>query len=516
MTFCRVMLLFLAALLLPVFHGGHPVYALDPRFELNPQALHEKLPAKTAPASQAKKAPETLAKGAAETTYTVKPGDHLMKILARDFGMGNNEAEALIPEIKRRNQLGDARRLRTGMRIIIPLPAKSAKSAVRPGRSAKQSRPEPVGKKIAGHQLALFRGAPGSGNEGIGNARVVWEQLVPAKQSAHDAVSIKGKNYSLDLAPDRFPLFPAADGGKILIEAGGRLSPIVKSLIQDNDPGIRFVAYTPRNHKRFFADLLAAAGFYSVEENFTVAFGADPKLTVTSDFKIENDADSSLQQNIFLLNIEPGRWSFPPPLSDYLAKQGFRVIDLYPAGQRDKNRTDNRMHVITDKDPSLLADRLMSALDLGYEQNKQIDLLSMDEGGVSLRVRADRYFEKSGEKFVVSVFKGDLENYTLLRILESQRYHVIVLTPDEDFRSIAGKFLAQLHLPGSYAMQDLLASGDLPYNIKMSGLMVNPPGKRSKLFLTSTQPDRIIGELLELNGYTIHGGKEEVVSKDGR
>ena len=161
----------------------------------------------------------------------------------------------------------------------------------------------------------------------------------------------------------------------------------------------------------------------------------------------------------------------------------------------------------------MLADRLMSALNLGYEQNKEIELLSMDEGGVSLRVRADRYFEKNGERFVVSVFKDDPESYTLLRLLETQRYHVIVLTPDEGFRSIAAKFLAQLHLPGHYAMQDLLASGDLPYKIQMSGLMVNSPDKRGKLFLTGSQPDRTIGELLELNGYAIHGGNEETVSK---
>ena len=514
MTFCRAMLLFLAALVLTVFHGGHRAHALDPRFELNPQALQQKLPAKTpTTGSPAIKTPEPQRKGAGETTYTVKPGDHLMKILARDFGMGNNEAEALIPEIKRRNQLGDTRRLRTGMRIIIPLPAKSAKSVVRPAHSAKHSRPKATDTKGSGHKFALFKGAPETENEEIGNARIVWEQLLPAKQSAHDAVSIRGKNYSLDLAPDRFPLFPAADGGKILIEAGGRLSPIVKSLIQDHDPGIRIVAYTPQNRKRFFANLLAAAGFYSVEENFTVAFGADPKLTVTTDFKIENDADSSLQQNIFLLNVEPRPGSFPPPLADYLAKQGFKVIDLNPAGEREKARTDNRIHVITGRDTSSLADRLMSSLDLGYEQDKEIDLLTMAEGGVALRVKADRYFEKNGEKFVVSVFKGDLENYTLLRLLESQRYHVIVLTPDEDFRSIAGKFLAQLRLPGRYAMEDLLVSGELPYNIQMSGLMINPSDKRGKLFLTGSQPDRIISELLELNGYSILGSSEETVKK---
>jgi len=35
------------------------------------------------------------------------------------------------------------------------------------------------------------------------------------------------------------------------------------------------------------ASLLAGARFYSVEENFSLDVGNDPKLTVRADFKIE-------------------------------------------------------------------------------------------------------------------------------------------------------------------------------------------------------------------------------------
>jgi hypothetical protein len=421
------------------------------------------------------------------------PGAH--RALALDLRTASNQ-----PALQRKLPAG----------ALPASPVKSAKSIDRRARNTKRVRPKHANKKTLSHGFFLFKRVAATEYDGIANARVAWEHLVPAKPAAHDAVSIRGDNYSLDLAPDLFPLLPAADGGKILIEAGGKLTPTVKSLIQDHDPGIRFVAYNPRNRRGFFADLLAAAGFYSVEENFSVSFGVDPKLTVTTDFKIENDVNSSLQQNISLLNIEPRRGSFPPPLSEYLAGQGFRVIDLFPDERRDKIRTGNRIQVITGKEPSSLADGLMSALDLGCEQNREIDLLSMTEDGVSLRVKADRYFEKNGERFVVGVFNGDPGNYTLLRLLESERYHVIVLTPDEDFRAIAGKFIEQLHLPVRFAMQELLASGELPYNIRMSGFMVDTPDKRGKLFLTGTRPDRMIGELLELNGYTILGSNTDI------
>ena len=503
MTNRRAIFLLLAPLLLSLFPGDYLALAIDPRFELDPRMLQQKLPPKapTIPPAKEAAAPRP---GPGETAYRVKRGDSLTKILMRDYGMSKDGAKALIPEIRRRNRLGETGRLAAGRHIIIPLPEKSAKSVSRSVRSAKKGERKPAGREIVAHRLYLFKGPAETGNGGMESARLVWEKLLPARHLSNEAVSIKGNNYSLELDPDRFPLFPAADGGKILIEAGGKLSPLVRSLIQQHDPKTRFVTYTPHNQKRFFAGLLSAAGFYSVEEDFSVDFGTDPKLTVTTDFKVENDSNSPLQHDIFLFNTGSRNGAFPPVLAEYMARQGFRVIDINPSGITESTPVDGAVSVITDKEPSVMADSLMSALNLGYEQEKEIDLLSMGDGGVGLRVKADRYFEKNGEKFVVSIFKGDPENYTLLRLLEAQRYHVIVLTPEEDFRSVSGKILSQLRLPSRYAIQELLASGDIPYTIRMSGIMIKAPDKRGKIFLTATRPDRIITELLELNGYTIH------------
>ena len=504
--------LLLATFSLTVFLGGSLAHAIDPRFELDPRMLQQKLPPVTPPVSPAKESAPPRS-GTGETSYTVKRGDSLVKILRRDFGKSRSDARALVPEIERRNRLGKAKRLEAGRQIIIPLPVKSVKVAARTVRSRKRSAPKTLEKKTIGHRLALFKGSAETGNDGVESARLVWEKLLPGQHLSNDALSIKGDNYTLDLSPDRFPILPAADGGKILVEAGGKLSPLVKSLIQGHDPGTRIVTYTPNNRKRFFANLLSAAGFYSVEEDFTVAFGSDPKLTVTTDFKVENDANSALQHDIYLFNSEPRSGSIPAVLADYLAGQGFKVIDFYPSGQRERPMAGSSIDVINDKEPSALADKVMSALGLGYEQEREIDLLSMREGGVALRVKADRYFEKNGERYVVSFFKGDPENYTLLRLLETERYHVIMLTPGEDFRSVAGKILSQLRLPGRYEMQKLIASSDMPYTIQMSGFMLNASDKRGKLFLTGSSPDRLIGELLELNGYTIHDSHDAVVRK---
>lgn len=59
-------------------------------------------------------------------TYTVKQGDNLFKILMRDFGMSNREAELLIPEVVRINGLARSTSLTTGKQLSIPLERRPA------------------------------------------------------------------------------------------------------------------------------------------------------------------------------------------------------------------------------------------------------------------------------------------------------------------------------------------------------------------------------------------------------
>jgi len=487
-------------------------YAMDPRFELDPGVLQQNLPRKTATTSPSRvKDKATSPARSGETSYTAQQGDTLTRILVHELGMSRKGARALIPEIKRRNKLGGGG-LQAGQRIIIPLQAKKRKRDYHV-LAGSGNRGRHIGESgTAAHRLSLFKASPGTASEMIAGARIAWGKLLPGKGLNSTGYSIRGNSFSLDLDPNKFPIFTSASGGKIVVEAGGSLSPFVRSLIEQHDPATRVVACDPGNRKRFFADLLGAAGFYSVEEDFSVSFGNDPKLTVKTDFKVENDSDSPLEHDIYLVNA--GRSStFPPVLGEFLAGNGFKVIETSPGGYVEDRRAAAAIAVISEREPHALADRLLSALDLAFEKNRVVDLLRMGDEGVGLRVKADRYFEKNGERYVVTVFNGDPESYTLLRLLEATGYHVVMINPDEDFRSVSGKILSQLNISGSYALHDLLLSREIPYSIQMSGIMVKTTGGRGRLFLTETRPDRVVAELLKLNGYTVLESHYEAVSK---
>ena len=111
--------------------------AADSRFEIDLKELPKAaapLPAKSGhlPAKAVRKsAPKASSVRHVATDgnvrYTVKPGDHIFKILMRDFGLSNQQSERIIPEIARLNGIDDIRRLRVGQELVIPLtPSKRA------------------------------------------------------------------------------------------------------------------------------------------------------------------------------------------------------------------------------------------------------------------------------------------------------------------------------------------------------------------------------------------------------
>jgi hypothetical protein len=443
--------IFLSLLTLPFFAGVIPVHAIDPRFALDPGMLRKNLSDKGAPTATLKKREAPLPRSG-KTVYTVKKG----------------------------------------------------KSNAKTARYKTGKRPIPFGRKeIVTHRLSLFKGARESAGDAIRGARLVWDTLLPGNQNADPTYSVNGERFSLDLDAAKFPVFSTVKGDRIIVDTGGNLSPLVKSLIEQHDPGSRLITYIPGDKTAFFSDLLNAAGFYSVESDFSVSFGTDPKLTVNADFKVEKDPDSPLQQDIFLINTTPGKGGFPQVLAGFMARQGFRVIDVSPSFSGEKGRSGNTISVITEEEPYAMTERLLSALRQGFERNRAVELFSMGDGGVGLKIKADRYFVRNGKRYVVSVFKGDPEEYTLLRLLDSMNYHVIILDANEDFRSLSSKILSRMDLSGSYAMHDLIPAGDMPYSIQMSGIMIDAPKGTGKVLLTEKRPDPVIAELLKINGYMI-------------
>ncbi len=74
-------------------------------------------------------------------TYTIRPGDHIYKVLTSRFGLSSERAEALIPRILRVNGIRDIRGLQIGRTIRIPAVGKIAAASPPPAGAVPPATP---------------------------------------------------------------------------------------------------------------------------------------------------------------------------------------------------------------------------------------------------------------------------------------------------------------------------------------------------------------------------------------
>jgi hypothetical protein len=532
-------------------------HAIDPKFELDPAALGKKVAAPPSPAAPkqepaavrqvTKGAPRQEHKGESRvagvaaakrskaaarqenrqvakqeqsggavgnvSSYTVKPGDHLYKVLAREYRVTGSRADALVQRILQLNHITNIHRLKNGSTLLIPLAQPELASQIAQAGSSFAARPETPSKEAsvppANYQVRLAKMAPQGASESVEAARELWPRLVPPVAGhSGDHFDYNSSAFSLSLDPERYPTLTAQDGGTILVDAAGTLPPLVRSLIQEKNPQVRIVSENPASPQRFYRSLLAAAQFYSFEEDFAVDFGSDPKITVRADFKIEKSPDSVLRQDVTLLNVGQNRRTTPDGLVRLLAGNGFRLVEAGAPSYQVPSGAGDLLYQVTEKEPKKILDSFLDALAVPFETGKSLDLYARENIGVRLDVPVDRYFEDNGQRYAVALFNGDPVTYTLVRLLETKGYRVIMLDKGDDFHSVADKVLSRLHIPGRFGDYDLWSARNVGYGVRMSGAMIrdNRNGDRN-LFVTDRNLDPLVKELADINGYHLLGGR---------
>lgn len=486
--------------------------AMDPSFELDQKSLKQlNISVKPITPSGVKKRRGHSIKAnsfkvAAGNVYTVKQGDNLFKILMRDYALSNDEAETLIEDIRRENNIYDIKKLKIGQKINIPHVSRSADGTLKGLKSSIGERAtQSLALEGSNHRHGLRLEAPEASiaeQVRIDQIKAVWGQLVPVNVQEQKPLKFESTTFSLTLDPQRYPVFSAYDGARIIVDQTSSIPPLVKSLITTKDPSVRIVTETP-DTKRLLAAILDSAGFYSVEPDFNLEFGADPKLRVQSDFKVEKNADSLINQDVTLINSNLN--SLPDYLSAFLKKEGFSVLEPFAHQSPLVSRASMRqlLQVKTDGQHTTV-DRILDTLAIPFQSHQNIDIFPAAKNGISLSVKVDRFFENSGKKHVVTSFDGDPITYTLFRILETTGYCVVILDNKDDFRKVSEKILLSLQIPADYANHKMWPDAGSNYSMQMSGFKIegqNIPG--GSLFVTDRPLDPIIKELLKENGYAI-------------
>ncbi len=484
--------------------------AMDPAFELDSTVLNAVSAAKkgTVPTRSKKivrlrhdkKKPVRHQGGA---TYTVRSGDNLFKILMRDYGLSNDQAEAQIVKICHENNIPDIKRLKVGQKISINVSRRPGGQIAR-DTTDKNARDSAAAVPVSRLYLEPESASAISYVDELGRIREIWKTMVTDRPTDGKPLVLQSNSYSLTLDPVRYPVFAAMDGARIVLDKNASIPPLIKSLIVSKDPSIRIVSESPLDRKRFLGAILANAGFYSIEKDFHVEFGADPKLRIHSDFKIEKTVDSLLKQDVIMLNS--GANPTPAPLSGFLKQEGFAVYEPFAISRPlvKPVSTQSLYLVESRKQPEMVAG-ILTALQVPFQNNQLLDVYSKDKSGISLSVNAERFFVRNGQKFVISEFDGDPVTYTLYRILETKGYHVVMLNTGDDFRKVSEKIMTALRIPARYSQHDMWPDRGKHYSLSINGFRVQSgAGRGGQLFLTDRLLDPLVKELLQENGYEIN------------
>ena len=489
--------------------------AMDPRFELDPAAISGSSPSTKKPAvkirkyTKAKRHKKTYVAEKTppvsenhEPVYIVKPGDHLFKILMRYYGLSNDKAKSSIDDIKRENNIVDVRKLRIGQKITISL-ARRTVSPLQMDNSAQTVSDRLNPAETAGQSFLLEPPAPMlTEQEVVGRIRDTWDKIVPGSAEPLKPPDLQTSSFSVTLDAQRYPSFAAIDGGRILLDQGGAIPPAIKTLMQEKEPKLRIVSDPPSGTRGFLSSMLEAGGFYSVEENFNAEFGVDPKLSVHADFKIEKSADSLGKQDVVLMNSTLR--ATPATLIEFLKKEGFTVFEPFAFLKQQALRSPRPLYQVTAKKQSDIVDAILKIFSVSFDRNRRLDVFAADNKGISLAFKAERYFERGGQRFVIISLDGDPINTPLLKVLEANDFRVIILEAQDDFRKISEKIIAGMKLKGIFDRHNLLLSSTANYSLQISGFNLDDPSlPGGGLFMTNLEMNRVVRELLAENGYNI-------------
>lgn len=530
-----------------------PTLAAPPSFELDMKDLETTKPApkprrhpshaprKDGPRkAETRPAPPVSEESGDYTRYVVRPGDFLFKILIRDFGLSNAQAESLIPEIQRLNRLPSATRLEVGQTILIPRHRKTSPSVTATATAAPSSAPAP---KTEEYRPLIIPPAPSSASapsaaapsppepappsrheiaaktevppppaltaslpvpepapllpatspktEASFSAALIrlWEDLVPSQRQI-EPLTVNGRV----LDPADYPLLLAADGGRILVDLRGTFQPQLRSQLSQKHPDIRIVTRGKDSLGAFVATLLKTAEFARAEENVTVDLGTDPTLSVRADFRIVRLPTGRGGPETVLLFLDENGPCLPPPLIDYLQRKGFQVAQFCDGSGDAIAEPGYDLRAIPSSTPCDMAVSLLDALSLKLDRNRIVSGTMGENSENRFSIRVEGYFEAAGKRFILDCSGNDPYNYTLFRLLQVQGYGIIQPQASDDFNDVTRSLLTELNYPHAFGRHEMDYGR---YRVAVTGFKITRRGTSSgRLLLTSRPSDPVFADLL--------------------
>lgn len=137
---------------------------------------------------------------------------------------------------------------------------------------------------------------------------------------------------------------------------------------------------------------------------------------------------------------------------------------------------------VTTRDTTEMVDSILNILSLKWSKDRILESTAGTSHGASLSVKADRYLENNGDRFMISFANSDPFTYTLFRLLELDGVKLISLKPGQDLNQITASLLSALKIPFRSGVHSVILNDKNHSGATLNGL----------IFTRKTTPPRII------------------------
>lgn len=406
--------------------------------------------------------------------YTIRPGDHIYKVLTARFGLSSARAEQLIPTVLRINGISDIAGLQIGQVILIP--------------AAELKTGKPAGVKISSEATPPQTVAPPEKSpmpvlEGglLEQIRILWARLFPERGAA------AGEFREKTIGSHRYPVIKGADLADIIVAREGGL-PVFTDVSGTRAAVSERVVVVPADGNALASALLKGAGFEKIDEIASFSFGVDPKVTLLTDFAlVKKFPGTETREQILLFTGGKGCPSPPEAMSAFLSDKGFRLVALCN-WTSEKPSGDGVVIPLTATDPEKLVDSLLDALSLKWSKAYPVEMVLDQKEGYRIGVNVDRYFEDQGERYFVDFGREDTGHETLMRLVELAGYRRISVDRKAGPAAVAQKFLKSLQLSPVYGKRIFASIPDGRLTIETSGILFSGRSASGKHFLVADPP----------------------------
>ncbi|MRR05378.1 MAG: LysM domain-containing protein [Deltaproteobacteria bacterium] len=433
------------------------------------------------------------------TRYTVRPGDHIFKILTTRFGLSSTKAEALIPEVKRINGIVDTSGLQIGQTLLLPLSGKKI-SAPRETVQAPVPFPAPVSAPVSAPPIAVASPAAAVPpalsprvDEGLlRRAKDFLARLFPERQPPETVIG-KEKAGSV-----QEPSLTGLNGHEITLVPPGPQSVFGTYSGAEAEKRVKVVA-DPANEKGFVKELLQAAGFATTDGGAPLEFGTEAKLLLKVDFTAAQRVTGVEKRKTILVSLEKnGCQALPESFVSYLAARDFRLVGWCETTESAPVSSSVTVRFALPGNPEVLVDTVLDALGVQASKDFPIEIKVGQAGSSPLSVSVDRFFEGNGKRFFVDFGTAAPNRATLFRLLELAGYQRIAVAATDDVRTVAAKICSAINIPADYRTHRLTSLPAGLFNLDLAGMLFRIPGTAGeKVFLTAGPVEQPFYDLLK-------------------